>query len=105
MSEQMPSPNISYYLDVPWLIPLIYLRFQKIPSLVSPARFVPGIIPVTLSLSSHFLEISSVYLVIDCLALCVRVSVKYFAFPLIITSAINVNNLHLLTSTAVNHDL
>lgn len=47
MSEQMPSPNISYYLDVRRPIPLIYLRFQKIPSLVFAASFVVGIIPVT----------------------------------------------------------
>lgn len=39
MSEQMPSHNISYYVDVRRLIPLIYLRFQKIPSVVFPAFF------------------------------------------------------------------
>ena len=54
MSEQMPSPNISYYLDVRRLIPLIYLRFQKIPSLVFPAPFVVRIIPLTVFLSSKF---------------------------------------------------
>lgn len=54
MSEQMPSPNISYYLDVQRLIPLIYLRFQKIPSLVFPGFFVVRIILVTVFLSSGF---------------------------------------------------
>lgn len=40
MSEQMPSLNISYYLDVQRLDPHIYLRFQKIPSLVFLSFFV-----------------------------------------------------------------
>ena len=44
----MPSPNISYYLDVQRLIPLIYLGFQKIPSLVSPGFFVPRVVLVAL---------------------------------------------------------
>lgn len=54
MSEQMPSHNISYYLDVQRLIPLIYLRFQKIPSLVFLTFFVVRIIPVTVFLSTNF---------------------------------------------------
>lgn len=45
MSEQMPSPNISYYLDVRRLDPHIYLRFQTIPSLVFLGFFVGKNLP------------------------------------------------------------
>ena len=67
MSEQMPSHNISYYLDVQRLIPLIYLGFQKIPSLVFRAFFVVRIILMTVVLSSNFQSISCIYFVIDSL--------------------------------------
>lgn len=92
MSEQMPSHNISYYLDVQRLIPLIYLRFQKIPSLVFPTFFVVWILFVTVFLSSDFQQISSVYFLIDSLG--VRHMYVRCACSLIIFKALKVDGLH-----------
>lgn len=88
----MPSHNFSYYLDVQRLIPLIYLRFQTIPSLVFPAVFVVRILLVTVSLSSDFPQVWSVYFLIDSSA--VRMCTLCVLPLLIIVKALKVDSLH-----------